>query len=119
MEKRGINERMNELSQLSCEACRIDAPHVSDEELKTLIKEIPDWSVVNENNILKLRRAFKFKNFIEALDFGNRTGALAEQHGHHPDLFIEWGKITVTWWSHKMNGLHKNDFIMAAKTDRL
>jgi 4a-hydroxytetrahydrobiopterin dehydratase len=64
-------------------------------------------------------RAFKFKNFTEALAFTDQVGEIAEEEGHHPALFTEWGKVTVRWWTHKIGGLHENDFIMAAKTDRL
>lgn len=110
---------MTELHKLNCEACAADAPHVSDEELPALIKEIPDWQALVEEGIMKLRREYGFKNFKQALDFSNRVGALAEEHGHHPAILTEWGKVTITWWSHEMGGLHKNDFILAAKTDQV
>ena len=110
---------MTKLSEQQCEACRADAPHVSEAELPALIKEIPDWQAIVEDNIMKLRREFTFKNFKLALDFSNRVGALAEEHGHHPAILTEWGKTTITWWSHEMGGLHKNDFILAAKTDHV
>lgn len=110
---------MTALFQQPCEACRADAPRVSEEELAELIREIPDWQAVVENNIMKLRREFVFDNFIQALAFSNKVGELAESVGHHPDILIEWGKTTVTWWTHKIQGLHKTDFICAARTDRL
>ena len=110
---------MDPLNQQSCEACRADAPQVSDAELATLMKQLPEWQGVSENGILKLRREYTFKNFVLALAFTNKVGELAEREGHHPDLLTEWGKTTVTWWSHKIKGLHKNDFIMAARTDEL
>lgn len=66
-----------------------------------------------------LRRVYKFRDFAQALSFTNKVGALAEAQGHHPALLTEWGKVTVMWWTHKIGGLHKNDFIMAAKTDKL
>jgi len=105
------------LSKQTCEACRADAPKVSDDELAQLIKEIPEWVAVTEDTILKLRRVFTFKNYQQAVDFTNKVANIAEQENHHPDVLLEWGKVTVTWWSHKIKGLHKNDFIMAAKTD--
>ena len=71
------------------------------------------------DGIKRLRRAFKFKDFREAMQFTNRVGELAEQEDHHPAILTEWGKVTVTWWTHKIKGLHRNDFIMAAKTDSL
>ncbi len=110
---------MTKLSKEQCEACRADAPKVSDEELSTLMKEIPEWQPVTEDGILKLRRSYSFKNFVAALDFANQVGELAEKANHHPDILVEWGKTTVTWWSHKIKGLHRNDFILAAQCDEL
>jgi len=108
---------MTELNQAHCEACRADAPQVSDEELKELIAKIPDWNIEIRDGTMQLEKAFSFKNFEQAILFTNKVGEIAEQEGHHPSLLTEWGKVTVTWWSHKIKGLHKNDFIMAAKTD--
>ncbi|WOX05111.1 4a-hydroxytetrahydrobiopterin dehydratase [Microbulbifer pacificus] len=109
---------MTELAAQACEACRADAPLVSDEELAQLIREIPDWTPVVRDGVMQLERVFKFRNFKQALAFTNRVGAIAEEVGHHPALLTEWGKVTVTWWSHEAGGLHKNDFIMAARTDK-
>ncbi|WP_447592860.1 4a-hydroxytetrahydrobiopterin dehydratase [Aquipseudomonas campi] len=105
------------LANASCEACRADAPQVSDAELATLIKEIPEWNIEVRDNIMQLERLFLFRTFKHALAFTNAIGALAEAEGHHPALLTEWGKVTVTWWSHELKGLHRNDFIMAARTD--
>ncbi|MCP5350885.1 MAG: 4a-hydroxytetrahydrobiopterin dehydratase [Oceanospirillaceae bacterium] len=110
---------MDKLNNQHCEACRADAPKVSDAELKELMGQIPDWQPVVVEGILQLRREYLFKNFAEALDFTNLVGEEAEEEGHHPALLTEWGKVTVSWWSHKIKGLHKNDFVMAAKTDAL
>jgi 4a-hydroxytetrahydrobiopterin dehydratase len=110
---------MSNLSQQQCEACRVDAPHVSEEELAQLIKQIPDWQAVVENGVLMLTRTFKFKNFKAAMAFSQQVGELAEAYGHHPAILTEWGKVTISWWTHKINGLHRNDFIMAAKTDEI
>lgn len=110
---------MSELAGMHCEACRADAPTVSEDELKSLIKDIPDWSVEVRDGVMQLERAYRFRNFADALEFANRVGAAAEQEGHHPALLVEWGRVTVTWWSHKIGGLHRNDFIMAARTDGL
>ncbi len=107
------------LHEQQCEVCQTGAATVSDEELQTLIKELPDWQVVSEEGIKKLRRRYRFKNFKQALELGYRVGLLAEEYGHHPEITIEWGALTVTWWTHKIKGLHTSDFIMAAKTDRL
>lgn len=110
---------MTDLAKQVCEACRADAPKVSDEELAALIKEIPDWVSLVKDGVLQLERVFSFKNFREALAFTNAVGELAEEVDHHPALLTEWGKVTVSWWSHKIKGLHKNDFIMAARTDQV
>jgi len=105
------------LSEQVCEACRADAPRVSDDELKALLREIPDWAPVVRDGILQLERVFTFGDFAQALAFTNKVGALAEEAGHHPAILTEWGKVTVTWWTHKIKGLHKTDFILAARTD--
>ncbi|MBD1387857.1 4a-hydroxytetrahydrobiopterin dehydratase [Neiella sp. HB171785] len=110
---------MTELAQQTCDACRADAPRVTDEQMPALAAEVPQWQVFDDLGILKLVRQFRFTNFVEALAFSNQVGELAEQHGHHPAILTEWGKVTVTWWTHKIKGLHKNDFVMAAKTDAL
>ncbi|MDX1342752.1 MAG: 4a-hydroxytetrahydrobiopterin dehydratase [Reinekea sp.] len=107
------------LAQQQCEACRADAPKVSDQELAELMHQIPDWAPVVVNNVMQLERSYSFKNFRLALEFTNKVGALAEAEGHHPEIVTEWGKVTVRWWTHAINGLHKNDFICAAKTDAL
>lgn len=107
------------LSEQVCEACRADAPRVSDDDLKVLLREIPDWAPVVRDGILQLERVFTFSDFAQALAFTNKVGALAEEAGHHPAILTEWGKVTVTWWTHKIKGLHKTDFILAARTDEL
>jgi len=107
------------LENETCEACRADAPKISDEERTELMSQIPQWATVSEGQILKLRRAYGFDDYAQALHFTNKVAQLAEAENHHPDILLEWGKVTVTWWSHKIKGLHKNDFIMAAKTDKL
>jgi len=110
---------MTELSQQSCEACRAGASKISDTDLKTLMPKIPDWSIIVVDDIMRLNRDFSFKNFQQAMAFSNRVGDIAEQEGHHPEILTEWGKVGVTWWSHKIRGLHKNDLIMAARTDEV
>ncbi|RXS44320.1 4a-hydroxytetrahydrobiopterin dehydratase [Idiomarina sp. 29L] len=110
---------MAQLDKERCEACHADAPKVSDDELKELMREIPDWTPVTNDGVMMLQREYKFKNFKQALAFTNRVGEIAEEEKHHPEITTEWGKVTVTWWTHAINGLHKNDFIMAAKTDKV
>jgi len=88
-------------------------------ETEALKTEIPQWAVVEREGMARLERVFRFANFVEALDFTNRVGALAESADHHPAITTEWGRVTVGWWTHAIGGLHRNDFIMAAKTDQL
>lgn len=114
-----VNKPMGSLNQQSCEACRADAPKISDEDLKTLMPQIPDWGVIVDDGIMQLQREFGFNNFEQAMAFSNRVGDIAEAEGHHPAILTEWGKVTVTWWSHKIRGLHNNDLIMAARTDEV
>jgi len=110
---------MSRLAANTCEACRADAPRVTGAEATELLTEIPGWQIVEREGIPRLERVFKFKDFAEALEFTNRVGAVAEEEGHHPAILTEWGKVTVSWWTHAIRGLHRNDFIMAAKTDEL
>jgi 4a-hydroxytetrahydrobiopterin dehydratase len=110
---------MSELATRTCEACRRGAPTVTDEEVAELSPQVPDWRIVERDGIKRLERVFAFSDFRQALEFTRRVGELAEEEGHHPALLTEWGSATVTWWTHKIRGLHRNDFIMAAKTDRL
>ena len=110
---------MSQLNQQQCQACHADAPKIDQTELAELIKLIPDWFSVVRDGVMQLEREFKFANFEKALAFTNRVGEMAEQQRHHPALLTEWGKVTVTWWSHSIKGLHQNDFICAAKTDQL
>ncbi|SDB05372.1 4a-hydroxytetrahydrobiopterin dehydratase [Pseudidiomarina indica] len=108
---------MSDLKNQRCEACRADAPKVSDAELAELIRQIPDWTPVVRDGVMQLERVFKFKNFKQALAFTNQVAEIAEEEFHHPTLITEWGQVTVVWWTHAIQGLHKNDFIMAARTD--
>lgn len=110
---------MDDLRGLKCVPCRGDVPPLDDLQIALLKPQVPGWEVIEEDGIKRLRRAFKMKNFAEALAFTNRVGALAEEEDHHPMLVTEWGRVTVTWWTHKIKGLHTNDFIMAAKTSEL
>jgi 4a-hydroxytetrahydrobiopterin dehydratase len=102
-----------------CIACRRDAPRVTDEEAAALAPLIPDWRREEHDGVPRLVRTFRVPTFRDALAFTQHVGELAEEEGHHPMLRTEWGKVTVSWWSHKIRGLHRNDFIMAAKTDAL
>ncbi len=107
------------LRQQRCVACRADSPQVTDEEIRELSPQIPDWMIVEREGEKRLERVFKFPDFAQALAFTMRVGEEAEEQDHHPLLVTEWGKVTVDWWTHKIHGLHRNDFIMAAKTDQV
>ncbi len=111
---------MSDLASDRCEACRADAPRLDDDEIAALQKELEDgWQVITRDGVRQLERVFRFGDFAEALRFTNAVGEIAEAEGHHPALLTEYGRVTVTWWSHKIRGLHRNDFIMAARTDKL
>jgi 4a-hydroxytetrahydrobiopterin dehydratase len=110
---------MSALGNEKCGACRKDSPRVTEAQVQELRPQVPDWTLVEREGIETLERVFSFANFAEALAFTNRVGALAEEEGHHPAILTEWGRVTVTWWTHKIRGLHRNDFIMAAKVDSL
>jgi len=110
---------MSELSEMKCTACRGDDPTLTDAVIAELRPQVPEWQVAQRGGIDRLERVFGFRNFAQALAFTNRVGEQAEEEGHHPALLTEWGRVTVAWWTHKIGGLHRNDFIMAAKTDEL
>lgn len=110
---------MENLTEMQCEACRAGAPTVTDAEIAELKPQIPEWEITEPGGIPRLQRVYAFKNFADALAFTNSVGGIAEAAGHHPALTTEWGRVTVAWWTHKIKGLHRNDFIMAAKSDQL
>ena len=109
---------MSDLASNTCEACRIDAPKVSDDESNILLKEIDNWDLIHEE-VKQLKKIFSFSSYKESVDFSNKVAKMADREDHHPTITLEWGLVTVVWWSHKIKGLHKNDFICAAKTDQL
>jgi len=110
---------MSELKNETCEACSKDSPLATEEEKQTMGADVPEWGMVTRNGEEQLERTFKFRNFAQALAFTNQVGELAEQEDHHPMMVTEYGKVTVVWWTHKIGGLHRNDFVMAARTDEL
>ena len=110
---------MTDLHQIKCVACRAGEPTVTNSEIDMLLPQIPEWQVKEVDGIKRLERVFKFKNFVQALEFTNKVGAIAEEEDHHPLIITEYGRATINWWTHKIGGLHKNDFIMAAKTDKI
>ncbi|MBI1742712.1 4a-hydroxytetrahydrobiopterin dehydratase [Candidatus Acetothermia bacterium] len=110
---------MSALTQMKCTACRKGEPTVTDAEIAELHPQVSEWQLIERDGIKRLERLFKFEDFAQALAFTNKVGELAEAEGHHPAILTEWGRVTVIWWTHKIKGLHRNDFIMAAKTDRV
>ena len=110
---------MSQLADFKCVACRGGEPPLGADEISGLAPQIPDWAVVETDGVQRLERVFKRKDFVEALAFTQKVGALAESEGHHPLIVTEWGRVTIQWWTHVIKGLHRNDFIMAAKTDLL
>jgi len=110
---------MNTLASQKCVACRADSPMLDDTEIAELQPQVADWQIFERDNIKRLERVFKFKDFAEAMAFTMRVGEIAEAEDHHPALLTEWGRVTISWWTHAIKGLHRNDFIMAAKTDAL
>ena len=110
---------MQALTEQRCVACNRESPRVTDEEIAELHPQVPDWELLEVDGVKRLQRVFPAESFAAALDFTNKVGELAESERHHPALLTEWGRTTVTWWTHKIKGLHVNDFIMAAKTDQL
>lgn len=108
---------MNELSQKKCVPCRGGIPPLKGKELQAIHEKLgASWKVLSEHH---LEKEFAFKNFREALAFTNKVGELAEQEGHHPDIYLAWGKVKLTIWTHKIDGLTESDFILAAKADKL
>ena len=107
------------LAREKCVACRRDSPRVTDEEIAELHPAIPDWRLTEVDGVKRLDRTFKVADFATAMDVAVQVGAAADEEGHHPRLTVEWGRINVAWWTHKIKGLHRNDFIMSAKTDEI
>ena len=107
---------MSELAAKSCVPCRGGVPPLKGAELEGLERQVPGWNVVEEHH---LQKTFRFPDFRKALEFVNRVGNLAEEQGHHPDIFLAWGKVEVKIWTHKIDGLTESDFILAAKMEAL
>lgn len=107
---------MSELASRECVPCRGGVPPLKGEAIERFLSELQNWSAVNEHH---LNKVYKFADFREALTFVNRVGELAEEQGHHPDICFGWGRVEITIWTHKIDGLTESDFILAAKIDRL
>ena len=110
---------MKSLAEMKCVPCQGGEPTVTEEEIAELKPKVPEWEIVEQADVKRLKRTFTFKDFVQALQFVNKIGELAEQQGHHPDVYLAWGKVRLMLWTHKIKGLHENDFILAAKADGL
>ena len=108
---------MGDLAGETCVPCRGGEPTLDEAEVEALLPEVPDWRVAERDGVRRLERVFRFADFASALEFTVGVGGKAEEAGHHPTLLTEWGKVTVGWWTHAIGGLHRNDFVMAARTD--
>ena len=107
---------MSDLAARKCEPCESGTGALKGDDLRKLFGQLEGWNLVNEHH---LEKEYRFKDFAEALAFVNRLGEVAEREGHHPDIFLTWGKVTVTLWTHSVGGLSENDFILAAKADQV
>jgi 4a-hydroxytetrahydrobiopterin dehydratase len=109
---------MSSLDIMRCTAFRGGEQPLTREEIEDYLPQVPDWKLVKPNGSYRIERSFRFSDFAKALEFTNRIGLLAEKEGHHPAVLTEWGRVTVSWWTHRIRGLHRNDFIMAAKSEK-
>ena len=110
---------MIDYSNKICEACSVDAPKATQSEIEDFLKNHNEWYLATDVEFPQLRREFKFNNFSTAQKFTNIISDLAEEEGHHPSILLEYGKVTISWWSHKIQSLHVNDFILSSKTEEL
>ena len=114
-----VEVSMDNLREAKCEVCRVGAPPAKQEEIDEFLAASQGWEVVELQGEPQLRKVYRFGSFREALAFTNRVGEAAEAEGHHPAILTEWGMVTVRWWTHKIGNIHRNDLIMAAKSDAL
>jgi 4a-hydroxytetrahydrobiopterin dehydratase len=112
-----VRVKADELASRNCVPCRGGIPPLSEEKARALLAGTPLWSL--EEQGARLARRFEFRDFVQAMEFVNRVAEIAEAQGHHPDIAIHWNKVDLVVWTHAIGGLHENDFILAAKIDRL
>ncbi len=110
---------MADLVKMECIPCKGDSPQVTEDEMKEYLPQIPEWQIITIDGERRLKRVYKFKNFARPLAFTNQVGEIAEEQDHHPKIVLEWGQVTIFWWTHAIGGLHRNDFVMAARCDSL
>ena len=114
-----MTETRKDLANLECVPCRGGIPPLIDLKIKQMLPAVPGWERIKEDGVDKIRRKYKFKNFVKAMEFTNKVAEIAEDQGHHPDIFIQWNIVELTLWTHAIKGLHENDFILAAKIDEM
>ncbi|MCO5216848.1 MAG: 4a-hydroxytetrahydrobiopterin dehydratase [Thermomicrobiales bacterium] len=102
-----------------CEACHSGSPVLSDDEVRRLHAQIPDWHIIEVDGVLRLSRTFRLKGWKAPVAFVAELALVADENDHHPRITLDWGQVQVEWWTHAIKGLHRNDFIMAAKTDKI
>ncbi len=110
---------MSGLTRETCVPCRGGVPTLTDAKIEELMPQVPGWELAEVEGVKRIRSEYRFKDFRQAMDFAVQVGELAEREQHHPDLHVAWGRVTVETWTHKIHGLHQNDFILAAKCDEL
>jgi len=114
-----MSESRKDLANLKCTPCRGGIPPMPENKVTQMLPSVPGWELIIDDGYEKIRRRYKFKNFVEAMKFTNMVAEIAEEEGHHPDIFISWNIVELTLWTHAINGLHENDFILAAKIDEM
>lgn len=107
------------MSKVECDACQFDADKLDSSQIQQKLKQLPDWEWIQPDQIDQLSRTFSTRDFVSAMALAQKIETLAESVNHHPQLIIEYGRLTVRWWSHKIKGLHAMDFDMAQKTEKL
>ncbi|WP_111976630.1 4a-hydroxytetrahydrobiopterin dehydratase [Algibacillus agarilyticus] len=108
---------LQQLCSLTCEPCKKGSTTINDQLKETYLAALATWEIKTRDGVDCLNRVYEFKNFAQALEFTQKIGELAEINGHHPCLMTEWGQVTVSWWTHKIKGLHEADFILAGRTE--
>ncbi len=110
---------MNELAKNHCSVIGANTPRLNEQDSTQFLEQLAGWRIYEKDGEPRLEKLFKFENFKQAINFTYQVAQVADEEGHHPAILTEWGKVTVTWWSHRIKGLHLNDFIMAAKTEQI
>ena len=114
-----MSKDRKQLAALKCVPCRGGVPPLADTRIKEMITAVPGWTRINDGGIDKIQKEFKFKDFKAAMSFVNKVAEIAEEQWHHPNIMIDWNKVTLTLWTHAIKGLFDNDFILAAKIDEM